>query len=184
MTSHAQSMDSRAFEVLQDARRLRARANRGPRDLKHRLQGPGVVLAAGLLLAVGAAAALLLDLPGSAESRRLAAYVFLGGVAVSAAAIGGFGVILWSAYVQQYVDALEARTEAAEALHQMIGIADELKDAELRREIELRVLAASEDAEPKHNQQLCRRVVETTTEIASIRIEQYLKRLEENTGTT
>lgn len=172
-------MRQEALQVLQGAQRLRARATRSPRDLKQRLRGPVIGFAVSILLALGAAACLFLDLVSSQEGRWLAAYVFVGGVLVALAAVAGLGIILWSAYVRQYIDALEARGDAAETLHQVVGLVEELRRTELRQEIERKALEATRGSHSEIREEICREVVEVTTDIASHRVEQCLARLEE-----
>lgn len=182
MTTHVDSMSPKALQALQGARHLRARASRSPRNLKQRLRGPVVGFVSGILLAFGAAACLFLDWAPSQEGRWLAAYVLVGGGLVALASVAGLGVILWGAYVQQYVDALEARGDAAETLDQVVSLVQELQRTELRQEIERKALDATRGSHPETREEICREVVEVTTEIASHRVEQCLARLEEGLG--
>jgi hypothetical protein len=85
-----------------------------PVAVLRRLRDVGLV-ALGSLVVAGVASFVLLRSTPETEHWQLAiAFVFAGAIGVFLVALLGLGVILWSAYVQQRIQALEARLEADE----------------------------------------------------------------------
>jgi hypothetical protein len=64
---------------------------------------------------IAAATVTVAGLPKTESAQLLVSFVFIGSLAVMLASLGALFVVIWSAYVYQYVEATEAQSQTEEA---------------------------------------------------------------------
>jgi hypothetical protein len=104
--------------ILKDAIRLAGHTNVSPSQIKRRLLSIVAILA-GSVLGEGVTVLLItIGVPQSDSSRMLFSFMSIGWLALFMASILGLVVVLWSAYVYQYVQTIDAKSKEIEVLEE------------------------------------------------------------------
>lgn len=138
MTNH-NALSSISDSLLEEASRIANGADTRLRNIRTKILRLCLI---GLIGLIGAGAAVFVILAGYPESqaeRLLTTFALCGSISIVLASLIGVVIVSWSAYVYQYVKALDATSEAEEATdqaHQLLSASASLStDPQFEKEI-------------------------------------------------
>jgi hypothetical protein len=105
--------------ILRNAMSIVRRADVSLHQIKKKATCLLLVLIIGLVGAIAAFSVIGMGLPGDEPTRLLMAFVMLGSLTVSLASGLALLVVLWNAYVYQYVRSLDAKAREADMIDQV-----------------------------------------------------------------
>jgi hypothetical protein len=134
-----QELSNVTTPILEGAYRLAQRAKVNPREIKKRALGISLILLIGLVGTAVTLIAIAVGLPKTEPARLLTIFLMLGSVVMVLASGVAMVMLVWNAYVYQYIKSLEAKHEAIETTDQIHELAEAVRnmsqDVNLEREI-------------------------------------------------
>ena len=115
--------------TLDRAFRIIGRANVSPQSIGRKLRRSGVTLAIGLISSIVLLLTIRLDLFQSATAGAMSVFLLLASLAVVIMSGIGMSFTVWSAFVHQHVQLLEAKAEVEEVTTQLQVVLNSMEQA-------------------------------------------------------
>ena len=125
--------------ILDNAFRIAEHADVKPQTIKGRFIAIGVALLVGVVSAAITLVIIARQMPETEPARLLVSFVLLGSLALTLAALAALFVVVWSAYVYQYVQSIQAKSEVEETVEHMEEILRAIADMRLNRDFNLEI---------------------------------------------